>query len=90
MVHSSLGSTHSLSHIYSRIQRVISSSGYISPRGDNGLSVQRQRDALMMEGVEVVTVSGGGVRVEVRGGGKERVDLKRFGWFPDVGTVGDW
>jgi alkylated DNA nucleotide flippase Atl1 len=64
-------------------QRVISSAGFISPRGDGGLSVQRQREALIAEGVEVITVAGGGASINVHGGGKEKVDLKRYGWFPE-------
>jgi methylated-DNA-protein-cysteine methyltransferase-like protein len=62
---------------------VISSSGFVSPRGDNGLSVQRQREALIAEGVEVNTVTGGGLSVNSHGGGKEKIDLKRYGWFPE-------
>ncbi|KAL1411306.1 Alkyltransferase-like protein 1 [Vanrija albida] len=55
-------------------QRVLNAKGLISPRGDEGLGVQRQRDALEAEGVVVETLSGG------QG---ERVDLRRYGWFPD-------
>jgi methylated-DNA-protein-cysteine methyltransferase-like protein len=63
---------------------VIASSGFISPRGDGGLSVQRQREALLAEGVEVTTMTGGGVSINAHGGGKEKVDLKRYGWFPEA------
>jgi methylated-DNA-protein-cysteine methyltransferase-like protein len=65
-------------------ERVISSAGFISPRGDGGLSVQRQREALIAEGVEVTTVAGGGASINAHGGGKEKVDLKRYGWFPEA------
>jgi methylated-DNA-protein-cysteine methyltransferase-like protein len=69
---------------------VISSAGCISPRGDGGLSVQRQREALLAEGVQVVAVAGAGAGVNRYGGGKEKVDLERYGWFPEVGSVGGW
>ncbi|WVR07475.1 hypothetical protein IAU60_004517 [Kwoniella sp. DSM 27419] len=55
-------------------QRVISSKGLISPRGDLGLGVARQKDRLEAEGVEVETLTGTG----------ERVDLKVYGWFPET------
>jgi hypothetical protein len=38
------------------------------------------------EGVEVTTMTGGGVNMGVgaaAGGGAERIDLKVYGWFPD-------
>jgi len=54
-------------------KRVISSKGIISPRGDQGQGVARQRDRLEQEGVEVETLGGAG---------GERVDLTRWGWFP--------
>ncbi|WRT68329.1 uncharacterized protein IL334_005305 [Kwoniella shivajii] len=54
-------------------QRVISSKGLISPRADLGLGVARQKDRLEQEGVEVETLMGGG----------EKVDLRRWGWFPE-------
>ncbi|TXT13796.1 hypothetical protein VHUM_01163 [Vanrija humicola] len=55
-------------------QRVINAKGLISPRGDEGLGVARQKDRLEAEGVEVETLPGAG---------GERVDLRRYGWFPD-------
>ncbi|RSH88664.1 hypothetical protein EHS25_002891 [Saitozyma podzolica] len=55
-------------------QRVISSKGLISPRGDQGQGVARQKDRLEQEGVEVETLAGTG---------GERVDLRRWGWFPE-------
>lgn len=61
---------------------MIGSTGYISPRGDSGLGAERQMERLREEGVEVDDGGGGGVGV--RGGGRFRVDLKRFGWFPGV------
>lgn len=63
-------------------QRVIGSTGYISPRGDSGLGAERQMERLREEGVEAVDVGAGGVGT--RGGGRFRVDVKRFGWFPEV------
>lgn len=75
-----------------RIQRVIASNGTISPRGDQNLGAQRQRDALIAENVEVADLMGAGVGVEnfgVRGGGgRYKVDLRRYGWFPD--RFGGW
>ena len=53
---------------------MISSKGLISPRGDSGLGVERQRTRLEQEGVEVVTLIGAG---------GEKVDLRRYGWFPE-------
>lgn len=63
-------------------QRVISAKGVISPRGDGGLGVQRQRTALEAEGVTVETVSGVG----------ERVSIREYGWFPERGeqTLDAW
>ena len=55
-------------------QRVINSKGLISPRGDLGLGVARQRERLEQEGVEVMTLVGNG---------GEKVDLRRWGWFPE-------
>ncbi|CAK9781593.1 DNA binding methylated-DNA--cysteine S-methyltransferase [Cutaneotrichosporon oleaginosum] len=62
--------------------RVISAKGVISPRGDGGLGVARQRDRLVAEGVEVETVAGLG----------ERIDVRRYGWFPERGeqTLDAW
>lgn len=54
--------------------RVISASGTISSRGPGTDGAQRQRDALVAEGVEVVTGRTG----------EMRVDLRAFGWFPAV------
>lgn len=65
-------------HFHLTPQRVISSRGVISPRGDLGLGVARQKERLEAEGVEVDTVSGLG----------ERVDLRTYGWFPEVGQMG--
>ena len=56
------------------VKRVISSKGVISPRGDQGQGVARQKDRLEQEGVEVETLGGGG---------GEKVDLRRYGWFPE-------
>ncbi|WWC90759.1 uncharacterized protein L201_005696 [Kwoniella dendrophila CBS 6074] len=56
-------------------QRVINSKGMISPRGDLGLGVARQKDRLENEGVEVITLVGNG---------GEKVDLRLFGWFPET------
>jgi hypothetical protein len=39
---------------------------------------------LIAEGVEVTTVAGGGASINAHGGGKEKVDLKRYGWFPEA------
>lgn len=70
-------------YVSSSRQRVISSAGYISPRASsNGLAVQRQRERLEAEGVVVTTQVGGGVHLGPVGGGKEKIDLKVFGWFP--------
>jgi len=55
-------------------KRVISAKGIISPRGDEGQGVARQKTALEGEGVEVVTLAGGG---------GEKVDVRRYGWFPE-------
>ncbi|WVN90202.1 uncharacterized protein L203_105438 [Cryptococcus depauperatus CBS 7841] len=55
-------------------QRVVSAKGIISPRGDLGLGVARQKDRLEQEGVEVETLAGAG---------GERIDLQKYGWFPD-------
>ncbi|OWZ42167.1 methylated-DNA-protein-cysteine methyltransferase [Cryptococcus neoformans] len=56
-------------------QRVVNSKGIISPRGDFGLGVARQKERLEDEGVEVETLAGAG---------GERVDLRRWGWFPET------
>jgi methylated-DNA-protein-cysteine methyltransferase-like protein len=57
--------------------RVLSASGKISPRGDAGEGADRQRRVLEDENIEVVDDPGGSGH-----GGK--VDLRRYGWFPDV------
>lgn len=61
---------------------MISAKGVISPRGDGGLGVARQRERLEAEGVEVETVSGVG----------ERIDIREYGWFPERGeqTLDEW
>lgn len=56
-------------------QRVVNSKGIISPRGDSGLGVARQKERLEDEGVEVETLAGAG---------GEKVDLRRWGWFPET------
>jgi methylated-DNA-protein-cysteine methyltransferase-like protein len=63
-------------------QRVIASNGYISPRGDGSLGAARQMERLREEGVEVVDMGGNGVVVNGRGG-RYRVSIAQFGWFPE-------
>ena len=53
---------------------MISAKGIISPRGDEGQGVARQKNALEAEGVEVDTLAGSG---------GEKVDVRRYGWFPE-------
>ena len=62
-------------------QRVIASSGTISSRGPGTDGAQRQRDALEAEGVQVTDGQDG----------EMRVDLRTYGWFPNVlgGQEGD-
>lgn len=60
-------------------QRVISSKGLISPRGDGGLGVDRQREALQAEGVEVIVLPGGA---------GSKIDLRVYGWFPESVDLG--
>jgi methylated-DNA-protein-cysteine methyltransferase-like protein len=60
---------------------VIGSTGFISPRGDDGHGAERQAERLREEGVEVTDAGGAGVGV--RGGGRLRVDMKVYGWFPE-------
>lgn len=55
-------------------QRVISAKGVISPRGDEGQGVARQKAALQAEGVEVTTLAGGG---------GEKINIRVYGWFPE-------
>ncbi|UZJ54371.1 hypothetical protein CBS101457_003691 [Exobasidium rhododendri] len=62
-------------------QRVISSSGAISDRGDGGEGAGRQADRLRQEGVEV---SESGTPT------KFRVNMVRFGWFPDHVHLGPY
>lgn len=64
------------------IQRVIASTGYISPRGDNGTGAERQMERLTEEGVEVTDMGGNGVTINGRGG-RYRVSLAQYGWFPE-------
>jgi methylated-DNA-protein-cysteine methyltransferase related protein len=52
--------------------RVIGAAGTISSRGPGTQGAQRQRDALVVEGVEVTTGRTGELRV----------DFGRWGWFP--------
>ncbi|KDN50392.1 DNA binding methylated-DNA--cysteine S-methyltransferase [Tilletiaria anomala UBC 951] len=61
-------------------QRVIGANGSISDRGDGGEGAQRQAEMLREEGVEVSEAQGAGVGTS----GRWRVNLTRFGWFPDV------
>lgn len=64
-------------------QRVISSAGAISDRGDGGEAARRQADRLREEGVEVTDALGGGVSTAThRGGGigSLRVSLATYGW----------
>lgn len=58
---------------------MIGASGTISSRGPGTDGAQRQRDALVAEGVEVITGRTG----------EMRVDLRVFGWFPAVGGFRD-
>lgn len=58
-------------------QRVIASSGTISPRGEGG--AQRQRDALEAEDVEVREGRTGDLLV----------DLDTYGWFPTREDIAD-
>lgn len=65
-----------------RRKRVIASNGYISPRGDSGLGADRQMERLREEGVEVIDIGGNGVVINGRGG-RYRVSIAQFGWFPE-------
>ncbi|KAH9850888.1 DNA binding methylated-DNA-cysteine S-methyltransferase [Lenzites betulinus] len=57
--------------------RVLSSSGTISSRGPGTSGANRQRDALVAEGVDVQTARSG----------EFKVGLRQYGWFPAVGSV---
>ncbi|EJF56060.1 MGMT family protein [Dichomitus squalens] len=57
--------------------RVVSSTGAISSRGPGTDGATRQRDALVAEGVDVVTTRSGELKI----------DLREYGWFPAPGTV---
>jgi methylated-DNA-protein-cysteine methyltransferase related protein len=57
--------------------RVVSASGAISSRGPGTTGARRQMDTLVAEGVEV----------SVGRTGEMRVELRRWGWFPAVGSV---
>ncbi|GBE84136.1 Alkyltransferase-like protein [Sparassis crispa] len=57
--------------------RVLAASGVISSRGPETDGAQRQREALEAEGVEVIDGRTG----------EMRVDLRRWGWFPPVGSI---
>ncbi len=59
--------------------RVIGASGAISSRGPGTEGAQRQRDALVAEGVEVTTGRTGELRV----------DLREYGWFPSPAQIRD-
>lgn len=59
--------------------RVIGAAGTISSRGPGTQGAQRQRDALVAEGVEVTTGRTG----------EFRVDFGRWGWFPTPGQEED-
>lgn len=56
-------------------QRVISSAGKISYRGDDGEGARRQRERLEAEGVEVRDTPGD------QSGGK--VSIGEYGWLPE-------
>ena len=56
---------------------MLAASGTISSRGPGTDGATRQRNALVGEGVDVVTTRAGDFKV----------DLRAFGWFPAVGTV---
>jgi methylated-DNA-protein-cysteine methyltransferase-like protein len=58
--------------------RVIGSTGTISSRGPGTQGAQRQRDALVAEGVEVT----------MGRTGELRVDFGSWGWFPAPDPVG--
>ncbi|CAO1637966.1 unnamed protein product [Parajaminaea phylloscopi] len=64
-------------------QRVIGASGSISERGDDGHGAARQAERLRLEGVEVNDTLGEGVRTHALSGGRYRVSLATYGWFPE-------
>jgi len=57
--------------------RVIGASGAVSSRGPGTQGAERQRDALVAEGVEVT----------VSRSGEMKVDFAQWGWFPQPGTA---
>ncbi|PIL34727.1 hypothetical protein GSI_03508 [Ganoderma sinense ZZ0214-1] len=57
--------------------RVLSSAGTISSRGPGTDGANRQRDALVAEGIDVVATRSGELKV----------DLRQYGWFPAPGTI---
>ncbi|KAI1784111.1 MGMT family protein [Ganoderma leucocontextum] len=57
--------------------RVLSSTGVISSRGPDTDGANRQRDALIAEGIDVVATRSGELKV----------DLRQYGWFPAPGTI---
>ncbi|CCM05235.1 uncharacterized protein FIBRA_07445 [Fibroporia radiculosa] len=57
--------------------RVLAASGTISSRGPGTDGANRQRQELEAEGIEVTAGRTG----------EMRVDLRRYGWFPAIGTV---
>jgi methylated-DNA-protein-cysteine methyltransferase-like protein len=57
--------------------RVIGASGTISSRGPGTDGAQRQRDALVAEGVDVTTGRTGELRV----------DFGQYGWFPSIDAI---
>ncbi|KAL9938968.1 hypothetical protein V8E36_001781 [Tilletia maclaganii] len=61
-------------------QRVVGAGGVISERGDGGQGAHRQAQALQAEGVEVTEAVGQGVGT----GGRWRVSMATYGWFPDA------
>ena len=57
--------------------RVLSSTGAISSRGPGTDGANRQRDALVAEGIDIVTTRSGELKV----------NLRQYGWFPAPGTI---
>ncbi len=56
---------------------MLSSTGIISSRGPGTDGANRQRDALVAEGIDVVATRSGELKV----------DLRQYGWFPAPGTI---